>query len=38
MRFSPEDVRADLRRRLKDVESKAWAANLPSPDDVGEEE
>jgi len=36
MRFSPEDARADLRRKLKDVESKEWAANLPSPEDEEE--
>ena len=33
MRFSPEDPRADLRRRLKNVESKEWAESLPSADD-----
>ena len=32
MRFSPEDARADLRRKLKEVESKEWALNLPSPE------
>lgn len=36
LRFSPEDARADLRRKLKDVESKAWAENLPSPEDEAE--
>ena len=37
MKFSPEDSRADLRRRLKKVEEKKWAESLPSPDG-GEEE
>ena len=36
MRFSPEDARADIRRKLKDVESKPLAANLPSPEDEAE--
>ena len=36
MRFSPEDARADLRRKLKQVESKEWAENLPSPEDEEE--
>ena len=36
MRFSPEDARAALRRKLKDVESKEWATNLPSPEDEEE--
>ena len=36
MRLSPEDGRANLRRKLKDVESKEWAANLPSPEDEEE--
>ncbi|MDP6907024.1 MAG: nucleolar RNA-binding Nop10p family protein [Candidatus Thalassarchaeaceae archaeon] len=37
MKFSPEDSRAHLRRRLKNVESKEWVESLPSPDG-GEEE
>ncbi len=36
MRFSPEDARADLRRKLKEVESKEWASNLPSSEDEEE--
>ncbi|HJM41356.1 MAG TPA: nucleolar RNA-binding Nop10p family protein [Candidatus Thalassarchaeaceae archaeon] len=36
MRFSPEDARADLRRKLKQVESKEWASTLPSPGDEEE--
>ena len=36
MRFSPEDARADLRRKLKEVESKEWALNLPSVEDEEE--
>lgn len=36
MRFSPEDARADLRRKLKQVESKEWALNLPSAGDEEE--
>jgi rRNA maturation protein Nop10 len=36
MRFSPEDTRADLRRKLKNVESKEWARGLPSPEDEEE--
>ena len=36
MRFSPEDARADLRRKLKDVESKQWSTDLPSPEDEEE--
>tara|TARA_Y100000588_G_C13522638_1_gene614257 strand:- start:88 stop:348 length:261 start_codon:yes stop_codon:yes gene_type:complete len=38
MRFSPEDKRAHLRRKMQNVESKEWAESLPSPDDGGEEE
>ena len=36
MRFSPEDARADLRRKLKNVESEDWADQLPSPEDEQE--
>ena len=36
MRFSPEDATADLRRKLKQVESKEWALNLPSAGDEEE--
>ena len=36
MRFSPEDNRADIRRKLKDVESEAWVEQLPSPEDEEE--
>ncbi len=36
MRFSPEDARADIRRKLKDVDSEAWVDQLPSPEDEQE--
>lgn len=36
MRFSPEDARADLRRKLKNVESEEWVEQLPSPGDEEE--
>lgn len=36
MRFSPEDSRADLRRKLKNVESEEWVDQLPSPEDEQE--
>lgn len=36
MRFSPEDARADLRRKLKQVGTKEWLDNLPSPEDEEE--
>tara|TARA_Y100000766_G_C18445808_1_gene383509 strand:- start:129 stop:239 length:111 start_codon:yes stop_codon:yes gene_type:complete len=36
MRFSPEDARADLRRKLKNVESEDWVEQLPSPEDEEE--
>ena len=36
MRFSPEDARADLRRKLKNVESEGWVEQLPSPEDEEE--
>ena len=36
MRFSPEDARADLRRKLKQVGTKEWLDSLPSPEDEQE--
>ncbi|MBJ84027.1 MAG: hypothetical protein CMB52_00725 [Euryarchaeota archaeon] len=36
MKFSPEDARADLRRKLNNVESKEWVEQLPSPEDEQE--
>ena len=36
MRFSPEDNRADIRRKLKDVESEAWVEQLHSTEDEEE--
>ncbi len=36
MRFSPEDARADLRRKLKQVGTKEWLDSLPSLEDEEE--
>ena len=29
MKWSPEDTRAELRRKLENVEQKGWSDNLP---------
>tara|TARA_B100001996_G_scaffold262143_1_gene204308 strand:+ start:192 stop:401 length:210 start_codon:yes stop_codon:yes gene_type:complete len=36
MKFSPEDARANLRRKLKKVGTKEWIDSLPSPEDDSE--
>jgi len=38
IKWSPEDTKADLRRRLEGVTEAAWIEALPSLGDVDEEE
>ncbi len=38
LKWSPEDAKADLRRRLEGVENPEWTASLPVLGEMDEEE